>query len=88
MQAMLSSFQGLEVDWARGRVRAVRGGGGWTGQRVADGFFRDLAWWSDHLERRNCVPIEEPALGVAAIAGTDASDWGTGQPSGVAGWGA
>ena len=44
-----------------------------------------LEWWSDHLERRNCVPmVEPPALAAArleggVVAGTDASGWGTGQ---------
>ena len=61
MQAMLSSFAGLEIDWARGRVRPT-GGGAWGRHRVADGFFRDLEWWSDHLERRNCVPLREPPM--------------------------
>ena len=46
---------------------------------VGDGFWRDLEWWSDHLERRNCVSIEPAARGEAAITGTDASGWGTGQ---------
>ena len=78
MQAMLSSFAGLEIDWARGRVRPT-GGSGWGRHRVSDGFFRDLEWWSDHLERRNCVPLREPPHGAAAITGTDASGWGTGQ---------
>ena len=47
--------------------------------RVGDGFWRDLEWWSDHLERRNCVSVEPAVLGEAAITGTDASGWGTGQ---------
>ena len=27
---------------------------------------------------RGCVPMDEPPLGVAVVAGTDASDWGYG----------
>ena len=46
---------------------------------VGDGFWRDLEWWSDHLERRNCVSLERRPLGEAAVTGTDASGWGTGQ---------
>ena len=78
MQAMLSSFGGLIVDWRRGEVRPTAGGG-WRRQRVGAGFWRDLEWWSDHLERRNCVSTVPSVLGEAAITGTDASDWGTGQ---------
>jgi hypothetical protein len=33
-------------------------GGAWSEMRVGDGFWRDLEWWSDHLERRNCVSLE------------------------------
>ena len=50
MQAMLSSFGGLVVDWRRGTVRPS--GGGWRALSVSDGFWRDLEWWDDHLERR------------------------------------
>ena len=46
---------------------------------VGDGFWLDLEWWSDHLERRNCVSLERRPLGEAAVTGTDASGWGTGQ---------
>merc|ERR1712185_114510 len=46
---------------------------------VGGGFWRDLEWWSDHLERRNCVSTEAAVMGEAAITGTDASGWGTGQ---------
>ena len=78
MQAMLSSFGGLVVDWRRGEVRPTVGGA-WRRHRVGAGFWRDLEWWSDHLERRNCVSTAPTQLGEAAITGTDASDWGTGQ---------
>jgi hypothetical protein len=78
MQSMLSSFAGLEVDWRRGNVRRTRGGA-WQEMEVGTGFWRDLEWWSDHLERRNCVSLEPPPLGAAAVTGTDASGWGTGQ---------
>ena len=54
MQAMLSSFAGLVVDWRRGSVRRTAGGS-WGAMHVSDGFWRDLEWWSEHLERRNCV---------------------------------
>ena len=77
MQGMLSSFQGMEVDWRRGLVRAARGA--WRQMEIGASFWRDLEWLDDHLERRNCVPLAAPQLGEAAIAGTDASGWGTGQ---------
>ena len=79
MQSMLSSFAGFEVDWRRGAVRRTSEGGAWREVPVTDGFWRDLEWWSDNLERRNCVSLEPPARGEAAVTGTDASGWGTGQ---------
>ena len=81
MQQMLASFQGLEVDWRRGTVRptADRAKGWRAGVALSDGFWRDLDWWSDQLERRNCVMLTKRRPGVAALCGTDASDWGTGQ---------
>ena len=79
MQGMLSSFAGLEVDWRRGAVRFSRSGGEWRRVQLAAGFWRDLEWWSANLECRNCVPMREASRGEAWLAGTDASDWGTGQ---------
>ena len=38
-----------------------------------------MLWFDDHFERRNCTSLERPLVGEAAITGTDASDWGTGQ---------
>ena len=70
MQAMLSSFAGLEVDWRRGAVRRTGSGGAWGEMSVSSAFWRDLEWWSDHLERRNCVSLEPPARGEAAVTGT------------------
>ena len=60
-------------------MRLSRGGEAWRRVRLSDGFWRDLAWWAEHLERRNCVPMHREDRGVAWLAGTDASDWGTGQ---------
>ena len=83
MQGMLASFSGLEVEWRRGKVRARHGE--WRAMRLGESFWRDLDWWDQQLEHSNCVPIERPARAVAAVqAGTDASDWGTGQ---VTWWG-
>ena len=80
MQGMLSQFAGLEVDWRRGEVRATGGGKQWAqGVRLHPGFWRDLAWWDERLERRNSTPMDVPAKGEVAVCGTDASDWGTGQ---------
>ena len=31
------------------------------------------------MDSRNCVPLTPPVRAVAYVAGTDASDWGTGQ---------
>ena len=78
MQGMLAQFKGLEVDWRRGLVRPSKGGG-WTQVEVTDGFWRDLEWWSDCFERRNCSSLVREARADAAITGTDASDFGTGQ---------
>jgi len=77
MQAMLSSFKGMEVDWHLGRVRPTQGGT-WGLLKVEEGFWRDLEWWEDHLSERACVPLEEEPLGVAVVSGTDASNWGYG----------
>ena len=82
MQGMLSQFQGLEVDWRRGSVRQTRvAGAAWRthGVELSDSFWRDIDWWLANLETRNCVSLEPRREGVAAICGTDASDWGTGQ---------
>ena len=76
MMAMLLSFKGVVVDWSRGEVRAPAGE--WRGLRVGAGFWRDVEWWHDHLSERACVPMVEPELGVAVVAGTDASGWGYG----------
>ena len=76
MQSMLSTFSGLEVDWKHGRVRAKRGS--WDRVSLSHEFWIDLEWWSDHLEVRNCVPIDETSHCEAMVAGTDASDWGAG----------
>ena len=78
LQAMLSSFAGLEIDWRRGLVRWARAGA-WRLVALTAGFWRDLEWWSAHLERRNCMPMKRRTAGDAILAGTDASDWGTGQ---------
>ena len=81
MQGMLGQFAGLEVDWRRGEVKWVKSQAArWEkGVEVSSGFWRDLKWWSDHLEYRNSVSLEVPRAGEAAVTGTDASDWGTGQ---------
>ena len=78
-QSILSQFRGLmEVDWIHGRVK-VRGGN-WSTMTVDDEFWRDLEMWRDMLRHNHLVA---PNLGAracsAVMAGTDASDWGTGQ---------
>jgi len=77
MQAMLRQFKGLEVDWARGLVRHVSSA--WAQIEVHDGFWRDLHWWRSALQRQNCRPFGEPALGEIAVVGTDASDFACGE---------
>lgn len=80
MQAMLSQFAGLEVDWRRGEVRATGGKGAWAkGVVLRAGFWRDLEWWHERFQRRNSTPMEKAPRGEVAVCGTDASDWGTGQ---------
>jgi len=76
MLAMLASFKGLVVDWKQGRVKPS--GGAWRRMRVGTGFWLDLAWWSDHLAQRTCVPLRPEPLGEAVVGGTDASGWGYG----------
>ena len=78
MQGMLASFKGLVVDWRRHRV-SVAGSRQWSQMTVGPAFWRDLQWWVDHVALRHSVPLEPPRAGEAALTGTDASGWGTGQ---------
>ena len=77
MQGMLSQFKGLTVDWRRSLVQVANGK--WQKISLSIGFWRDLEWWDDCMQRRNCVSLVRPERGEAAITGTDASGWGTGQ---------
>ena len=76
MMSMLSSFQGMVVDWKRGRVSV--GGGEWRDSSVPAGFWEDLEWWEEHIETRHYTPMEEAERRPAVVAGTDASGWGQG----------
>ena len=76
MMSMLSSFQGMVVDWKRGRVSV--GGGAWRDASVQAGFWEDLEWWEDHLETRHYTPLEATERRPAVVSGTDASGWGQG----------
>ena len=79
MQGMLAQFKGLIVDWRRGQVKWIRGG---TSERIplSPGFWRDIAWWRRHLGGRCLVPLSSESVPAeAAVTGTDASGWGTGQ---------
>ncbi len=78
MQALLRQFQGLEVDWARGSVRYVRSSSPWGRVPLARDFWADLVWFRSALATRNCTPLEEPAAGEAAIAGSDPTGTATG----------
>ena len=76
MMSMLSSFQGLVVDWKRGKVSAA--GGRWRDISISSGFWEDLEWWEDHLAVRHFTPIDEEERRPAVVGGTDASGWGQG----------
>ena len=76
MQSMLAQFAGLVVDWQRGTVSIGRE---WKVMTVDASFWRDLEWWREVFSRGNAVRAEKAERKVAAISGTDASDWGTGQ---------
>ena len=78
MQSMLSAFAGYTVDWSRGQVSF---GGAHAGSRITlrGTFWTDLAWWRVHLVERYSVQWSEQDVVEAAITGTDASGWGTGQ---------
>ena len=78
MQGMLSQFQGLQVDWKRGVVKPTAGSH-WGAISITEAFWLDLEWWRDSLDSRNCTSLETPDLGEAAVTGTDASGWGSGQ---------
>ena len=78
MQGMLAAFQGLVIDWRRGTVKFD----GRPGQSltIGDAFWRDLRWWSRHLEGHSFAEFSaEAGPAHLVLAGTDASDWGTGQ---------
>ena len=77
MQAMLRQFRGLEVDWARGAVRHVHGR--WRQMSLDGGFWRDLVWWRSAMRRANCTSMASPAVGEAAVTGSDASDYACGE---------
>jgi len=77
MQAMLRQFRGLEVDWARGAVRHAHGA--WRSMQLDGGFWRDLVWWRSAMRRANCTPMAVPAVGEAAVTGSDASDFACGE---------
>ena len=77
MQAMLTQFKGLEVDWARGLVRSFHSV--WQRVPLHEGFWRDVHWWQSALRRRNCLPFTTPKLGELAVVGTDASDFACGE---------
>ena len=75
---MLSSFAGCEIDWRRGKV-SFRGGSFTKCMALPGGFWDDLAWWGEHLVARYSVPWTELETPAAAVMGTDASGWGSGQ---------
>ena len=78
MQGMLAQFQGLVVDWNRGTVSIPHGDG--RPMAVSRAFWRDLRWWRAHLVTHSLKPFAaaEPKA-EAAMLGTDASGYGTGQ---------
>ena len=77
MQGLLRQFARLEVDWARGSVRWP--GGDWGKVPLTRAFWRELAWWKGALESNPSVPMVDSRAGVAAVAGTDASDHACGE---------
>jgi hypothetical protein len=78
MQGMLGQLKGFVVDWQRGKVKP--GAGTWQDLELTSSFWRDLRWWRDHLDARSLTPFEvTPGAAEAVLAGTDASNWGTGQ---------
>lgn len=78
MQGMLGQLKGFVVDWQRGKVKP--GAGTWQDLELTSSFWRDLRWWRDHLDARSLTPFEVTQVAAEAVlAGTDASNWGTGQ---------
>ena len=78
MQSMLSAFAGMSVDWHRGTITWRDGV---RRQRVplSPSFWEDVRWWRQHLSERFSMPWEPEPRAEAAVTGTDASGWGTGQ---------
>ena len=78
MQAMLTQFRGLHVDWLRGTVRSFYSDSPGP-VKLTPGFWRDLLWWRSALRRANCRPLCTTPLGDLAIVGSDASDFACGE---------
>jgi hypothetical protein len=74
----VAAFKGVVVDWRRGTVSF----GGKAGQELTlrPGFWRDVRWWVNHLHTHSFTTTDkDTSRGELVLAGTDASDWGTGQ---------
>ena len=58
---------------------SFRGGANAARMSLPDGFWADVDWWLDHLQTRYSTPWAELDRPLAAVLGTDASGWGSGQ---------
>ena len=77
MARMWDRFRGVLVDWGRGRVEVV---GGVRNIKLTREFWLDVEWWFERLRREACVLLVRGADNSwEARAGTDGSDWGSGQ---------
>jgi hypothetical protein len=77
LDRLYSSFRGVVVDWKGGWVKL---GDGRQPMTLTADFFLDLEWWRQNLEARNAVNLLGWDSGAydCRIAGTDASNWGSG----------
>ena len=75
LQAIPRQFRGLEVDWARGAVRHVHGR--WRADVARRRLLASpcVVAQRDRMRRANCTPMASPAVGEAAVTGSDASDY-------------
>ncbi len=72
MEGKLSAFKGLVVGWRRGVVAPAAGD--WVAMTVGPAFWRNIAWWLDHVQHRSLAPFDRDSVSAGGVlAGTDAS---------------
>lgn len=77
MSRMWDRFRGVIIDWSRGQVRVAQGV---RDVSASEEMWKDIEWWLDSLNSLCAVPLTDDANQRWTVrAGTDGSDWGSGQ---------